>query len=126
MKLTPIDITPGSGEKVWWQCKKGHEWEAVIGSRNKGAGCPYCSGKKANLETCLATIKPNVAKQWHSSKNESLTPYDVLPGSNKKAWWQCEKGHEWEAVIGSRNSGTGCPYCSGQKTNKENDYFLIG
>ncbi|MBQ4587207.1 MAG: zinc-ribbon domain-containing protein, partial [Clostridia bacterium] len=35
--------------------------------------------------------------------------------SHKKAWWKCDKGHEWQARIASRNKGSGCPYCSGRK-----------
>ena len=27
-KLTPMDIMPNSGKKVWWKCNKGHEWQA--------------------------------------------------------------------------------------------------
>ncbi len=44
-KLTPDDVTPGSGKKVWWRCQvdSSHEWAAVINSRCKGNGCPICS-----------------------------------------------------------------------------------
>jgi hypothetical protein len=42
-KLTPKDITPGSNKKVWWRCKKRHEWKASVGNRNRGRGCPYCA-----------------------------------------------------------------------------------
>jgi len=24
--LTPKDVMPNSGKKIWWRCKKGHEW----------------------------------------------------------------------------------------------------
>ena len=40
--LKPEDFMAGSGKKVWWKCKKGHEWQATINNRNKGRGCPYC------------------------------------------------------------------------------------
>ncbi|WP_306822131.1 zinc-ribbon domain-containing protein [Mesobacillus foraminis] len=33
--LTPSDVTPGSGKKVWWVCKKAHEWEASIHHADK-------------------------------------------------------------------------------------------
>ena len=46
VKLSPNDVTPKVRKKVWWICKKGHEWEARIFSRNRGRGCPYCSGLK--------------------------------------------------------------------------------
>ena len=45
---------------------------------------------------------PQLVAEWHPTKNRDLTPKDVTAGSNKKVWWQCEKGHEWEAVIASR------------------------
>ena len=35
----PNKLTCGSGKKIWWKCKKGHEWQAVINARSKGAGC---------------------------------------------------------------------------------------
>jgi hypothetical protein len=44
-KLTPYDVTPGSGKKVWWKCEQGHTWKAIVNSRNKGRGCPDCSKK---------------------------------------------------------------------------------
>lgn len=46
LSLTPKDVTPNSGKKVWWQCSAGHEWEATINNRAKGRGCPSC--KKIN------------------------------------------------------------------------------
>ncbi len=118
--LTPGYVTLGSTKKVWWLCKKGHEWEVSVGSRINGQGCPYCSGKRACKDNCLATLKPELASEWHPSKNGSLTPEDVTLGSGKKVWWRCRKGHEWQAVIASRVNGVGCAYCSGRRANKEN------
>ena len=111
--LTPEDILPNSGKMVWWKCQNGHEWKAAVGSRNKGAGCPYCAGQRAiKGYNDLQTVNPVLAKEWNYDKNQGLTPMEVLPNSNKKAWWKCVKGHEWEAVIGSRNRGRGCPICA--------------
>jgi hypothetical protein len=41
-ELEPQDITSGVGNKVWWKCIKGHEWQASIGNRSRGSGCPHC------------------------------------------------------------------------------------
>ena len=117
--LTPSDVTPSSHRKVWWRCKKGHEWEAKLTDRNAGNGCPYCSGRQACRENCLETGNPKLAREWHPTKNGSLTPSDVTPGSNKKVWWMCKKGHEWVAMVNDRNAGNGCPYCSGRRATKE-------
>ncbi len=34
--------------------------------------------------------------------------------ANRKVWWRCSKGHEWNTLISTRSGGSGCPYCSGQ------------
>ena len=110
--LNPSDVTPNSGKKVWWICSKGHEWKTSIDNRNgKGAGCPYCANRLVCTENSLQTINPRLSSEWHPTKNNKLTPNDVVAGSHKKAWWICIKGHEWSAEISSRNIGRGCPYC---------------
>lgn len=111
----PTDYTSGSNKKAWWLGECGHEWEANIASRNSGRGCPYCSGKKllAGFNDLL-TINPKLALEWHPTKNKDLKPSDFMPGSNKKVWWICEKGHEWENSINVRNGGNNCPYCANQ------------
>ena len=118
--LKASDVTIGSDKKVWWQCKEGHEWEAVISSRKAGCGCPYCAGQKVIAGyNDLATVNPKLASEWHPTKNGKLTPQNVMRGTNKKVWWLCSYGHEWEASIGSRNAGRGCPYCAKLKRKKK-------
>jgi hypothetical protein len=118
--LTPRDVTPHNGKRVWWICDKGHEWEVTIHDRSTGTGCPYCSGRRAYHDNCLAILNLELAREWHSTKNSPLTPMDVTTGSHKKVWWICDKGHEWQAVIKSRSAGFGCPYCSGQRVCNDN------
>ncbi|MCK9577486.1 MAG: zinc-ribbon domain-containing protein [Clostridia bacterium] len=117
--LTPDRYTCGSNKKVWWVCSEGHEWKATIASRSSGVGCPFCKGLKAlSGINDLSTVNPELAAQWHPTKNGNLTPNMVKPQSNKKAWWICPLGHEWEAIISSRTCGNGCPICSGDKVLK--------
>ena len=61
----------------------------------------------------LLSLFPDIAKQWHPTKNGDLRPEDFTAHSNKKIWLKCPKGddHEWEAVISNRTIGTGCPLC---------------
>ena len=114
--LKPSDVSAGMHKQIWWKCEKGHEWQAPIYSRVKGNGCPYCSGRRAwRGFNDLATTHPDLAKEWHPTKNGELTPFDITAGSQKVIWWKCEKGHEWKAVVYSRLAGNGCPYCSGNK-----------
>lgn len=44
--LKPTTLTVGSHQKAWWICLKGHKWQVVIANRNRGRGCPYCSGRR--------------------------------------------------------------------------------
>jgi len=122
-ELTPHDVMPNSSKKVWWRKKEcDHEWEAVISSRNQGAGCSCCAGRQVCVDNCLATLRPDLAEEWHLDKNECLTPYNVTINSSKKVWWykkDCK--HEWESTVAHRNfSGRGCPYCAGQKVCIDN------
>lgn len=111
----PSEVSAGTHMKAWWICYRGHEWEASIASRTRGNGCPYCAGRKAwRGFNDLGSLYPNLAKEWHPIKNNGLTPFEVTPGSDKKVWWMCKEGHEWEASISSRVRGNGCPYCSGK------------
>ena len=123
LDLKPEDFMPNSNKKVWWKCSKGHEWQAIIQDRNKGTGCPYCSGRYAiKGVNDLQTVNPTLANEWNYEKNNGLTPADVMPNSDKKVWWKCKNGHEWQAMIGNRHRGNGCPYCSGRYAIKdEND-----
>lgn len=118
----PTQFASGSREKVWWNCKQNHEWQAEINDRCKtNSGCPYCAGQKACFDNCLETNYPELSKEWNFLKNEKLTPLDVLPRSNKKVWWKCDRGHEWEAAVSSRTGmGTNCPYCNNKKVCTDN------
>ena len=118
-QLTPHGVTYASPKHVWWKCQNGHEWICSIFSRtlskiknNNWGSCPYCSGKRACKDNCLASLSPQLAKEWNYSKN-SLTPEKVTLYSGKKVWWICNKGHEWITSIDHRSiGGTGCPHCS--------------
>ena len=59
-------------------------------------------------------------EEWDFEKNEKIGihPNEITAGSNKKVWWKCNKGHEWEAQIAKRVRGRGCPVCSNKKVLK--------
>ena len=114
--VTPDKLTPYTRKKVWWRCKKGHEWAAMLDSRvSLERGCPYCSNQAViSGENDIVTVEPHMAMLWHPTRNGQLKPTDVTPGSSKKIWWQCEKGHSWQAPPYSVKNGTSCPYCFGR------------
>ena len=112
----PEEVFFGSDKKVWWICEEGHEWEASPNSRtNRKSGCPYCSGRFAiSGINDLSTTHPHLVAEW-SDKN-SISPDKIKAGMNKKVWWVCAEGHEWEASPNNRTNGrTNCPVCAGQQ-----------
>lgn len=112
LNLNPRTITIHSEKRACWICESGHKWQTSVSHRTDGTGCPYCSGRLAiQGETDLATVNPTLAAEWHPTKNGGLTPHDVKAQSNKKVWWLCAKGHEYEAQIKNRHHGIGCPVC---------------
>jgi hypothetical protein len=115
--LTPQDVSIGNQKKVWWRCDQGHEWQAFASTRVQGSGCPVCAGKVVIPGfNDLASAFPGVAAQWHPTKNGSLTPNQLSPASNRRAWWKCSLGHSFPAKVSDRTQrNTGCPYCTGRK-----------
>ena len=139
-ELTAVQVTASSNKKIWWlysydDPKTGKhfdfEWEAIVSSRNKGTGCPFLTGKAVWPGfNDLQTVNPELAKQWHPTKNGCLKPTQVTANAGKKVWWLLSYdvpmdysieylrgkhfNFEWKSVISSRNSGIGCPYLNGQ------------
>jgi hypothetical protein len=133
--LTPDRVNKRTDKTVWWLGKCGHEWTMPISRRTqkqqiasnwkirKGQGCPYCAGKRILIGfNDLQSKNPQLAAEWHPTKNGELTPKDVLAGSDKKYWWKCGRcGYEWQNSVNKRNRGTGnCPHCkTSYKSEKE-------
>lgn len=123
----PSDFTPASNSKVHWRCHVcGYLWAAKIGNRVHGRGCPACAGKALYVgHNDFATTEPELAKEWHPTKNGTLSPTDVMRGEARKVWWLCPKGHSYEASLNKRTSDrTGCPICnSGRQTSFREQAF---
>lgn len=104
-------ISVGSQKRVWWQCEHGHEWESIVANRIRQENCPICQKESKLREGSFGVRHPDLINEWHPTKNETLTPFDVLAKSNQKVWWQCEHGHEWQASPNVRYTTKGCPIC---------------
>ena len=129
--LLPTGVVAGSGRKVWWKCPEGpdHEWDDWIGHRTlRGHGCPCCSGRRLSITNSFAALAPEVAKQWHPTKNHPLTPDQVIAGHRTKVWWKCPKGpdHEWDAAPSTRyHQEVGCPCCDGKRPSVTNSLATL-
>jgi hypothetical protein len=66
----------------------------------------------------LATLRPDLANEWHPTFNGDLHPSQFTAGSTAvDIWWKCTKNHEYQMRIAKRAlHGYGCPYCSGRRT----------
>ena len=135
--LSPYDVTPGSTEEVWWRCKDypEHEWLASVKERKRGRNCPTCapfiSARKRNenyikKRGSLVDNYPEIAKEWHPSKNGDLKPEKFTSKSNEKVWWLCSScSHEWHLAICDRH-GYRCPSCAGKVVHSSGKNSLAG
>lgn len=123
----PEQYSKGSKTKIVWvypyddPITKKHfdfEWVAPISSRTQGYGCPYldsCTSPKLWVGfNDLETRYPQIAKEWHPTKN-TLKATNVLSGSGKKVWWLCPRGHSYESTVLNRTQGRDCPYCANKR-----------
>ena len=125
--LSPNMFTVSSNENIWWKCPEcGNEWKCSINSMTRKGryGCAECS-KARRVATftehvvkkvgSLVETMPQLAKEWHPTKNENLSPYKISAGHSKTVWWLCQRcGYEWKASPNNRKKGSGCPCCSGR------------
>lgn len=92
-----------NSSKLLWQCKEGHEWDAVPASIKRGKWCPTCGGaQKGTLEEMqrIAEGKGGLCLSAKYINNYS------------KLRWQCKAGHRWKAVPSSVKRGYWCSRCS--------------
>ncbi|QCB97673.1 hypothetical protein E5206_12715 [Arthrobacter sp. PAMC25564] len=80
------------------------------------SGCPSCRGAETRKvqKNWLADTLPEMASQWHPTRNGKLTPQDVVWDSQRTVWWRADCcGHEWQATPRDRDKYTRlrCPKC---------------
>lgn len=115
--ITPAMVNANSNIKYWWKCNLGHSFKQAPSARYmRRQGCPICSGRSVlSGFNDLEFRYPDIAKEWDETKNDGKKPSEVAPGSQKKYWWKCDKGHSYLATPNARTAlHSGCPYCNGQ------------
>ncbi|MGD0524193.1 MAG: zinc-ribbon domain-containing protein [Polyangiaceae bacterium] len=124
-KTRPRTIIAGTGRQFWWRCSKdrSHEWRTSPSKRIEGSGCPYCANVAVAPSNCLATLRPDLARQWHPTKNGAVRPTDVVVGSTQSVWWRCPvaKDHLWRTTCAARaTQDEGCPFCANRQLARDN------
>jgi hypothetical protein len=123
--LLPTEVLGQSNRRVRWRCQAGHDWQAIVASRSRGHGCPLCAGSRPTGDHNLAVVHPDLAAEWHPTRNGDRHPEEVTPRSPQQAWWRCAAGHEWAARVTHRANGSGCPYCAGRLPTAERNLVVL-
>lgn len=127
--LDPSTVGPSSHHAVWWRCSRcGRGWRTTPYHRtSRGHGCRTCSNNSRTrvprVGNSLAERFPEIASEWHPTKNVGVTPADVTRASKKKVWWLCPRcGYEWQISPYHRTTcGHGCRRCNGYRPPRKSE-----
>src|SRR5260370_1121766 len=92
--------------KLLWECKEGHQWEAIPASVKQGHWCLECAGmKKSTIKEMVALARKRGGKCLSREYSNART----------KLLWECKEGHQWKAMPTNVEQGNWCLECSGKK-----------
>ncbi|PZF12157.1 hypothetical protein DEJ25_10085 [Curtobacterium sp. MCPF17_011] len=109
----------GSGDKPEWICPDcGHHYKMSLYNRSQGSGCEPC--RRVGLRstrTSLVDTHPDIAAQWHPTRNNGKQPEDYSYGSNDEVYWLCttSAAHWYPQRIDRKVQGYGCSLCSSRR-----------
>jgi very-short-patch-repair endonuclease len=117
-QTSPTKWTSGAHYKAWWLCpikcshECKHEWQTSIYHLTTDTGCPFCSNRKLCEHMSILYTHPEIANEWHPTKNQDIDIKLCSVGCNKSVWWLCKDKHEYKQIIYSRTlAKQGCPDC---------------
>lgn len=122
--LDPACIPHRSWARFHWVCGKDHthRWSAAPANRTRQPGCPYCTGRKTDPKRSLGALYPELAQQWHPTRNGGLTSHDVTLHSSRLIWWY-DPDHPsrvWRAAVSSRMVTPRTPWERGLRADEGN------
>ncbi len=92
----------GTFTKLKWECREGHQWEAVPSSVKNGSWCRICSRNPKGTIDEMAEIAKARGGRCLS---------DTYINSQTKLQWECSEGHQWKTTPNKVKSGRWCPTC---------------
>ena len=92
-----------SKTKLWWECNKGHRWQASPFSvKQRKSWCPICAGNiQLGMDEMHRLAKVNKGRCLSSKYVNVKT----------KLSWECNQGHRFEATPESIRKGGWCKKC---------------
>lgn len=135
--LLSENFTYGSKHEVHWICPEVcpegciHKWTSLINSSTRSKDkefCPFCSGQKICEHTSLQAKYPEIAKEWHPTKNiddsgNIIKINKIFSVTHLYAWWLCPNKcpygcvHEYQMNVSNRTKhDQGCPFSGCCKT----------
>lgn len=128
LEKKPKDYAQFSNKEVWWKCDLGpdHEWEDAVYKRTKQRqSCPYCTNRRLSVTNRFDLNQTLLMTEWNYQKN-TIKPSEITEGTNKKVWWLCKEGHEWESKVADRvQRGYGCKLCNNKRAGR-GGYYKTG
>lgn len=101
--LDPREVPVVTWKQIRFRCSAGHHPRLSPTTFLK-SGCQFCRPKPSKDDRTLAKIHPEIAEQWHPTKNGTLTPDSVVWSSKRSAWWRADCcGTEWQERICDRD-----------------------
>lgn len=126
-KLAPLWDTPQNPERAHkvpansyrpaaWKCVNGHQFARSPRAMQRDASCPWCS-KGSNTHTYLAKLRPGLASQWETEKNQGIAFATIDATYASPVWWRCPNGHSFQRPPVRMLADDACPMCALAKTS---------
>jgi hypothetical protein len=118
-------VARGSNFVAWWICPDGHAYRKAVGARTLGGGCSKCP-RPFDKSRSIRIARPDLAQEFDLTSNGEHTPDNLTIGSKRKVEWTCPSGHRYSQIVERRDSGYGCPFCSGRRFERGiNDFGTL-
>lgn len=107
-------MVAGSFGTYVFRCPSGHR-PRLSPYTYLSSGCPSCKAQATRDKPKMLTeALPEIASQWHPTRNGKYTPDNVVWNSKRNVWWHADCcGHEWQERVVDRDKyqRLRCPMC---------------
>lgn len=92
---------------LFWECARGHRWQAAPGNVVRGTWCPVCSREKRAL------TRPHILEDYQEIARQrgGQCLSERLLSGEPHLFFQCAAGHQWKARANNIAKGSWCPVC---------------